>query len=380
MIYLLTYLCSAGILAYTERQQKSVRTVGAVLALALPVLLATMRADTVGIDVGTYMKPLYLCSMRSEGLKDFFDNMAVDASLMYMDYGYAVICYFVCKLTGGLWGIFLANALLCFVPFWFALKNLNRYLERRGYDFSIPAWAALFIFECLFYNNSLNQTRQIIDCCLLLCAVSLVLKRRYFTALLLFVVACTIHVSAFLFLYFLVLWWLAKGNRVLRYLLVAALVVFALFSIQIFYLGMKVLDFFGLVPEKYFGEIFETEYGERNINLSWLFIGIFMLAVSGIYAYRFRKDPWGRFLLLVTVSYLSLFNLSSYFSSFGRVQLYFMIYACYIFPMAAPACKGLIAERRTVSVMVCTVVPLLFWIVAGYFLDYTGTIPYRFAF
>lgn len=382
MIYLLVFFSSTLIMGVTENKHKSIRIAGMILAISLPILLATLRAESVGIDVTTYMKPLYLCSKRSESMAAFWDNMKQDPALEYLDYGYAFIGYLASKLFGGLWGIFFINALLCYIPVLQGIRQIRIYQKNNHITLRlIPYWASMFVYFCLFYNNSLNQVRQLITCALLFYAFTVILNRKYFRAIVPFVVSCTIHVASILFVYIVIVYLIVKSkNSVLKALLTVALFVFAVFSIQIFYMLMKVFNWIGLVGDKYQGEIFDVDYGERNINLSWLFICLCTTIVTGINYLRNRKEILGGFLFFMSLSFLSLFNMSSYFASFGRLQLYFMIYSVVSLPLTYDMLKGVMKDRRLVSDVACIAIPLAYWIVAVYFLDYTGSIPYQFAF
>ncbi len=382
MIYLLVFSLSSIFLYLAEKQINSLnKKILTCIALLFPILLATLRDEKVGIDVETYMKPLYLCSMRSKNISELFANMKAEFALMHLDYGYALMGYFASKITGGLWGIFLFNSLFCILPIYFGIVKYNKYIKCDVHvgTREVPIWAAMFIFYCLFYNNSLNQVRQIITCALLFYGLMSLLRKEYFRCIFIFLIACTFHKASVIFLYIVLLYFIAKSkHNILRIVLLFLLLVFFIFSIQIFYLGMNVLNALGLIPDKYYGEIFDKEYGQRDVNLSWLFIALVMLLMTALNLYKNRNDVIGRFLFMITCSFLALFNLSSYFSSFGRIQLYFMIYASVCLPLFATAGQSFIKESRLVSNMICVAVPLLYWFVACYLFDYTGTIPYYF--
>ncbi len=350
-----------------------------IIALFIPIFLATFRHETVGIDVYTYMKPLYLCTKRSSDIADFFVQMKNDTALQYMDYGYGFIAYVACKFFGTLNGLFFVNELLCMLPVYFGIKNINSHLSRNKIDLNIPVWLGMFIWYCCFYNNSLNQVRQLIVCAILFYAFTLFLNKKYVITVLLFCFSLTLHISAIIFIYIVLTYLICKSkHNFLRYLLAFLLIIFLIFSIDIFYFGMNILKNLGLVPEKYQGEIFDVEYGERNINLSWLFIGLVMIFSSGFFYYKNRQNIFARFLFFVSLSFLSLFNISSYFSSFGRIQLYFMIYATVAIPSMSKVIKGNIIGNVSASSLLSILVVVAYWIVAVYLLDYTGTIPYKF--
>lgn len=394
MIYLLVFGLSAIFLYLAEkklvfRQGELIKIVNKfdancrlallLLALALPILLATMRDISVGIDVSTYMLPLYRCSLKSNGLISFFENIKFDAQLVYIDKGYALIAYFACKIFRSVNGLFFANALLTIVPIFYAIKNFNKYCKKRNYNIVIPLWLGMFIYYCCFYNNSLNQVRQIICCSLLLCAFALFLNRKYLKTCIIFFVAISIHVSSIVFLIILGIYLVAKSNhKWLRILFVVVLALFFVFSIQIFHLFMVFLNRLGLIPQKYIGEIFQVEYGDRNINLSWVFLSLLSLLATFVYWINNKNQIYARFLLLITLTLISLFNISSYYSSFGRLQLYFLFYCIPIFPLYYNICKHEFCEAKVISNVFVIFVVLLFWVVAVGLLDYTGTLMYKF--
>lgn len=380
MIYLITFALSSLILFFTERQRKCIKYLGVILAISIPIFLATMRSESVGIDVATYMKPLFMCSMRSENLLDFFINMKNDPSLEYMEYGYGLISYIASKFTRGLWGIFLVNALLCILPVYFGINNLNKYLVViKKQTWTIPSWAGMFIYYCIFYNNSLNQVRQIICCALLFYAFMSILNKHSLRALIVFLVCLSFHISSLIFIYIVIIYLISKYKfNWLRIALIIALILFSIFSIQIFYGLMYFLNTLGLIPEKYQGEIFDVQYGTIDINISWLFVGILMFIISTIYYKHNSNDILACFMFFISLSFISLFQLSSYFASFGRIQLYFLIYSAVILPLSKQALIGIIKERILISNVINIFVPTIYWFVAIYLFDYTGTIPYSF--
>lgn len=352
-----------------------------IVALLIPIMLATLRNETVGIDVYTYMKPLYLCAIESKGLTDFFSIIKNNSQLVYMDVGYALVAFIACKIFHSLQGLFFVNELLCILPLYFGIKNLNLYLKKISVKYTVPVWLGMLIYYCCFYNNSLNQVRQIIACGILFFAFTLFLNKHYISTFFLFAFSCSLHISSIIFIFILLLYFVSKSKyNLLRIVLAVALIVFLFFSIEIFYLLMKILNYFNLIPDKYYGEIFDVEYGDRDINLSWLFLGIIALFVTGVYYYRNRNNFFARFLFFISLTFNSLFNISSYFISFGRLQLYFLVYFPVILPCAEAALEGIIVEKRLVSNLIIISSVVLFWIVSVYLLDYTGTIPYKFMF
>lgn len=350
-------------------------------SLLILILFATLRDETVGIDVSTYMKPLYLCYRRSSGIASFMQNMKSDPQIMFMDFGYASVAYLSFLIFNSLHGLFFINAVLCYVPVVVAIKYFNRYFKAKNEKIYIPLWLGMIVYNCFFFNNSLNQVRQLITCALLFCAMSLILNRKYITAIILVAFSITIHISSVVFVVILLAYWIAKSKyKWLQIGLICVTIIFAVFSIPIFYLVMKVLNAMGIVPQKYYGEIFLVHYGERDVNLSWLIVATVMLIVCILYRRKHPESKIALFLLFISLLFLSLFNLSSYFASFGRLQIYFMFYSIVVLAMTKEVFKGIVVENNLFGNMLVVILAVGYWFAVVYLGDYTGTMPYNFMF
>jgi hypothetical protein len=388
MIYLLTFGVSAALLYLAEDLKRAYKIAAIVFALIIPIAIATLRAETVGIDVYTYMKPLYNCSMYSSDLGSFFINLKKDPSLYTLDLGYAYLGYFASFITRGLWGIFLVNALLCILPVYFAVRKINKYLAMQNKGWRIPYWAAMFTYYCVFYNNSLNQVRQIIAVGLIFYCFASLINKQYIRSFLVFVFACTLHVSSVVYIYIIAIYYVTRYSSKVVYVLIALLAVFEIFGIQLFMLAMQLLNTMHLIPYKYLEQIFDMQYTERNLNLTWLVLALTMTGITALYHIFHRKDTFGRFMLIMAVTNLSLFNFSSLFISFGRMHLFFMIFAtiAMCMPITKNWLKGydlhpcLYDTRINVNAIVSFFVPLIFWLVSVGITDFTGTLNYVFAF
>ena len=382
MIYLLMFIFSSVIIFAFENEGKVMRRIGLCIGIFAPVVLATIRAETVGIDVATYMKPLYLCAKDSQNISAFFSNAAANEDIKFMEKGYALLGYLTTKITGGLWGLFLANELLCIVPILFAVRECNNYISGSAdYNLKIPYAFVLFVWLCIFYNNSLNQVRQLIGCSLILLAMMKLINKKYAVAILLWVIAYVIHSSALIMICFVVLYFIAKSNsRILFALALVLIAVFALFSVQIFYAAMIILDKLNILSEKFSGEVFGGTYEEINLNLSWMVISVAMLAFSIYNLICYHESALFKYLFLIAITTMSLFGFSSRFANFGRLQLYCLIYVILILPMRQERkFTGLNLLQSVWLVNLKIIIPIAYWIVSVYLFDYTGTIPYLIA-
>lgn len=386
IIYPITFILSSLFFYLGENLKKNKKTY-MFIGIAIPILIATIRAESVGIDVLTYMKPLYLCSKGADSLTDFFHDLKSTPALEYLDYGYALIGYFATKIFHGLWGIFLVNAILCIVPVYLGLKYFNNYFKKINYP-QIPIWLGMLTYLVIFYNNSLNQVRQIIVCGLLFLAVSLLLNKKIFVPILLFLFCLTIHISALIFLIFLMIIFISwKQNKILNYISFIFLIAFFFFGRQIFYLVMYILQNLKIIPDKYLGEIFNVEYLTFDLNITWFIISLALLFVMVLRLYIYKKTkynvgekfPFIDFMLFfISLCFFSLFPFASYFISFGRLQLYFFIYAVLIIPMIPFFFKTKIPLDNQINLLPVVLLLLFYWVVGVGLTDFTGTLNYLF--
>lgn len=378
--YLIIFFLSSGLMYFScvEKNQISLRKFLVFLALLFPILLATLRKENVGIDVSTYMRPLFDASMKSTSYSNFREIIASSYRLHDMDIGYANIAYLSSKVFRSVHGIFFVNEILIIVPFIFGLYNFEKYLKRSNSQYyelySRNKWIAFTMFLFVFFNNSLNQARQLIVCSLIFWSISLILNKKYVLAIVLFACSFTIHSSSIVFIYMLiVLWLIFKGHKKLTKTLYIFLLTLLIAGPQLFFFAANLIKDYNIIPQKYLGLIYEVRYESIDINITYLFLQIILL----ILAFTLRKkDVFIDFLVAMLLTFVCLLNFASRVIPIGRIQYYFIYFCCLILPFAKLGLKKYTNFYNLANVILILLL-LIFWFGAMYS-DFTGTSSYLF--
>ncbi len=378
MIYYLTMFSFSAIFLYlAERSSKSLRKIYTFLGLSLPILLAVIRKDVVGIDVNVYMTPTLEAADNSSSLKGFLQLKSLNNTWGTVDFGYSLIIYFCSKYFFGLHGLFFINELLCLVPVYFGIKLFNRYMSKYRAERIIPIWLAILVYLFVFYNSSLNQTRQAISMSLMILTFGLMLNKKYLITIIIFPISLLIHSSSLVFLGVLFIYLICKFNiKFLQMLLILFSILFLFFYDEFFYLGISTLIKIGIIRDKYIGEIMAGS-SEFNLSFLWLVVVFFLLFITIIMDKKY--NIWiDRFFFLNAFVSLGMMLFASKYISFGRLQQYFLYFLVFIIPEF----KLILSDKSKLDFYLHIAIILLFvfsyWFIGIGLVDPTGTKDYLF--
>lgn len=378
MIYYFLMFISTVVFFYLA--EKSSRKFGIalnIIGLSLPIILAVLRKNNVGIDVNVYMSPTLEAANNSSNLSEFLQIKALNSAWGTLDIGYALIIYFCSKYFFSLSGLFFINEFLCIVPIFFALKLFNKYICKIDKGRKLPLWLAMLIYLFLFYNSSLNQTRQAITMSLTLLIFSLILNNKYTLSCLLFILACTIHSSAIVILGILFIYFICKFKlKFLQIFLIVFSILFLLFYNQIFYFVIDVLISLGIIRDKYLGEILNGSDG-FNISFLWLITNAFLLFITILMCKK--TNFWiDKFFLLITIVSFGMMLFASSYSSFGRLQQYFLYFLIFIIPEFIFILRDKTQLDFFIHLAVIFLFAFAYWVIGIGLVDPTGTKQYLF--
>lgn len=329
--YFIMFILSALFFYLAEKSNKRTMVVFNAIGLILPILLAVLRKDEVGIDVKTYMLPTLEAADNSSNLNEFIQLKSLSNTWGTLDIGYALIIYFCSKHFFSLMGLFFINEFLCIVPIFFAAKLYNKYICKYNQERKLPIWLVMLVYLFLFYNSSLNQTRQAITMSLAMLIFSLTLNKKYIFSCLIFVFSYTIHSSTIVIIGILFIYLICRYKiKFLQNLLIIFSILFLFFYNQIFNLAINILIKIGIVRDKYIGEIIGGSSG-FNMSFLWLLTILYLLFITIFMKQKYKTWIDNFFLLNVIVSLGMMFFASAY-SSFGRLQQYFLYFLIFIIP------------------------------------------------
>lgn len=239
------------------------------LSMILPVVLAAMRSENIGVDVPVYVIPTFYEVIDS---RSFFE--AVDS--IKIDFLYILLAYVAKFISTDLWSILMLTELCIVVPFWMAFIKLRDKLN--------PTFA-LFIFYCVLYNHTLNMMRQSIAMGMIILAVAYMIENKKGWMMFWFCIALGFHKSAMLGIALPVLYYFSNyfplNQNISLYLGVFLVLIFIASSFATF---LVVLIDNGILDLKY---LVYTEAGvfEARVSKSLLvivFIELLLLSMAVI--------------------------------------------------------------------------------------------------
>lgn len=164
-------------------QNKKLIILCSFFVILIPSILAGVRDDTVGTDVLVYCKPWFDMACQYDSLWSYIQ------SIPGTEWGYLACSYFVSRFTNDShWVYFLYSFLVSLFVF------LSLYEVREEGSVFLGEFVYLF----MFYNMSYNIIRQSIAMALLLYATVKFGKREYIKTIVLCIVACSFHRTAFI--------------------------------------------------------------------------------------------------------------------------------------------------------------------------------------
>lgn len=274
------------------------------IAVMVLSLLAGIRSDEVGVDVGVYITPTYKYIQSGASFNDvlgIFGSFSV---------AYTLLAY----ITGRLFHsigllLFLIQLLTAGPVFLFA------YRQRKTHSMTLIIATYLF----LFYNNSLNSMRQSISCAFILLSISYLREKNYRNTIICILLAGTFHeITLFIALAIVILYFIVYRARrkwiwisivlvlivigMLNYRTIISAVVYGIPGLSN---NTKILGYYRTFileqndPTYFFGSF------DKSLIFDWLARGCFILFPL-LYTYQRRKvgNEFKLELFMVIISYI----------------------------------------------------------------------------
>lgn len=359
MEYLLCFSVSSLMLDISSKRIKRIRgKVLFVLAALIPILMATLRSTDVGIDVLVYVQPYASWAINSGSFASYI-TLAISNGV---EIGYAVLNYIGANFFGGLPGVFFLSATLVVVPI---------YVRIMGYKEEIPVWISSLVYLLVFYNLSLNLTRQAIALSILFFSFKYVENKKYKLFFVFLIIGFLFHSSAILGIIYPILAELSKGKdwRIKHIAIVTTLIIFVAFYNRIFALVIRFV--FSTSTDKYIKAFLPDETG--YLSFWMLVINAFVISCVLISKHYLMKTHCYKIYLLIATFNFVLYILTVYNGNCFRYALYFMI----MIPKIVPLVRYRFNKKsRMIADLMVIAVFLLYWINFNILEDSHGTIPY----
>ena len=208
-VYWLCFAVSILLIGFTEKKQKVTFITASFFALLIPCLIAALRADTVGTDIGVYVKPMFEKARDANSFSEYWNSSwfcVWRLKFVYEhEFGFSALVYAASKLTGNLGGVLFCIQACTIVPIFTALA-----LNKKN----APVWPGMLVYFLMYYNCTLNMMRQWMAMGVLLLVFQLLLQKKYWVCMILFCIAFLFHYSSLLLLPIVAVWWfLGRFNR-----------------------------------------------------------------------------------------------------------------------------------------------------------------------
>lgn len=358
LIYYGVFLISTFFVYLAERKKTSKIKSAFMWLIAIlgPTFLAAVRAETVGTDTSGYVKEIFeLC-------KNGTDWKYIVGAYQ-CEIGYYWINYMVSYFTDSFQILLFVIQILVLMPVIISCKNNKDLVE--------PYISYLF-FLVLFYNRTLNMTRQSIAISFCILAVTFMRKQEIRKFLLCVIIAMTMHRIAilFIFIYFLY-YFLQKKDRVFYKFLFSVIAILVLIFYQT--IVVKLVDL-GYISKRY---LYYANSGNQNIStIELLTKVIFLIIILITSKYLNKKNKDNGFLIFILILDILVYCIGFYANYAQRISYYLGFFVIFIIPQV-PKCMKM--NQRRVCLFFLLAISFVFSYCYYGINECDGTVPYMVA-
>lgn len=375
MIYLVMFAISSFFFYLGDRYDKKGKLFWHVLGLIIPILMAGLRSEMVGIDIKTYVKPLYFCAKRSSTIQSFFIQMATIGSIKDLELGFSFLGYIVVKFTGNFQCLLGTYQMLMILMIYVSIKKYNEVITLKYALPKIQTGIAMFAYYTMFYNMSLTMIRQSIACSFVVYCIMCLLAQNYIRTIVGYILAILFHSTASIAVVIMLLYYIIKKNRKgIQWAFYIVGAIFAIMGGQMYWIVMNFLGKVISISSRYLS--YEYMWKQGN-GINWAFVYLIFAAFFSLWIIGFRKNKYNCFFTLeknIVWFTVFLIPMSVAAANVSRVLYYFFYFFIFIFAMAANI-------NVNVKIRAGYIVPVI--LCFGYFAgtvlfnDYTRTLEYN---
>lgn len=193
-IYLIIFALSLLLVSFSEKFKPKtlIHILLVFTALAMPTLLAGLRASSIGTDTESYLVPIFENALMADNFVQFQSSQFLYnwryATVSDYEIGFTTLVYIVAKLFRNL---YVLQTIVAGAIIWTVYIAINQYKRETSVCFGMA------IFYFMYFNTTMNMMRQWIAMGILLLGTRYIFERnkKYFLYVL---VACLFHTSAFI--------------------------------------------------------------------------------------------------------------------------------------------------------------------------------------
>ena len=135
---------------------------------------------------------------------------------------------------------------------------------------------------------------------------------------------------------------------------------------------------YGIVPIKYYGQMFGNHVVKNNFNYSWVLLSVMLLIISSVLFCRYKENSLYRTMFYYSFALLCSMPFASMFINLGRLVLYFLYFSYLFCPLMGYAFSGKIKNSYKMCSLASVFWGVIYWCYVVGINDYTGTINYLF--
>lgn len=369
MIYIITFLISVAFIwigtkkctrqRMTDGTWETVRLkkIPVIIGLLVPVLLASMRATSVGADVTFYVVPFFDRALSSNTFSGYMELLGGYTN----DIGYCLLNYIISKFTQEIgWLFFFSELIIIFATFAGCWQ-----LRGKAYP-----WLSMLFFYFLFYNITLSTVRQSCALAISFYAFAYLLRMQFrkdsiIKSMMYIMVASTFHTTAIFELGIIFFSYCIFKNKitVIKFTLIAFIgCLFAkLFASRFLSIAGNLI---GLITSKYTDEFFlNTSAAGASGYISIIMMSVIVVILQLLYIKNERHEyskKIDRIFLGLNLLYVFAMIFLSNFAFIPRIMYYIQFSWCVSFAQ----CVKIVKNNRfnsTAVIIILFLVTFIFW-------------------
>ena len=345
--------------------------------IAMPIiLLASLRADSVGVDTKEYSRYFYTYC---EQYPDFFSYFKYRKE----DVLYSLISVLVYRFTGTVHLLYFIMQFLTIVPIIYVGTKKVKYIH---------LWKILSVYCFWFFNDSLNANRQYAAVGLLFFACDLYFSNKKMKAIIPFLMSAGIHFSAIMFGPFLLaMYHMLKSKNVKTWKIIMPVIAVALLLFGRY--GFQMLYSWGVLPYRYVLYIDTFIRGGGSVeSVSWSIINIrtilfclIRIVITILLYYTSFKKSITKNADKDQIDYKYIYFLNTLLYVGGviilhtsyviRVTIYLDFFVIMVLPYLDNCSRIKVGNKKTLYSFWLS---LIYWFFHTYFLGESATIPFEF--
>lgn len=354
IVYLITILLSIFIARHAETKAGVDRAIWLLIAFFPLVLIAGLRASSVGVDTDYYPLPFFSYSLEMN-LPDMMATAGCEP-------GFSSLIWILSRLTRSFNSVLLIVQLLMVLPIvWISHKLRVRHLQ-----------VVVLTYACLIFPWSLNLMRQALACSTLIFAYYYAQNRNLVRYALCVLLSVSIHNTGFLGLVFYPICLIARMEEGKRERMALGFIVMAT-AITVMVVAFPELIVKPILHLKESYARFESDLYSGSFNAALTSFPIAVSACGFLLSRRnesSKNDSWIFSLSLIMAFAGVLAPLSILNQTLSRLSEMYLIFSCFAIP-------GIVQiDRRAGLLLTAFSVAIFFWVYC--YGNASGALPYYF--